>query len=115
LVQKLWKKLVQKALNHKTLICVSILGSAQCFINWWWANQNGSLNKKLKDRGYQNSTLAKTYGIKVWCYWEHLRNTLRTKKNIKFLYPPPKPKWKKLSTPKCMLSLLIGCMKFLFF
>jgi hypothetical protein len=44
---------------------------------------------------YESSTLVKAYGIKVWCYWEHLGeldgNTLETAKSG----TPPNPKEKK--------------------
>jgi hypothetical protein len=85
--------------------------------------------------GEKGRTLGKTYGIKARCYWEHLwrthcepvehvenvmgthweleRNMLGTKVKRK-RSPTPKLKRKKSRHFECMLSLPIGCMKFLF-
>jgi hypothetical protein len=61
--------------------------------------------------------------IKMWCYWEHLgepfANLMGThwEQNKNPKNPPPplsKPKRKKLGPLEAMLSLLIGCMEFVF-
>jgi hypothetical protein len=61
----------------------------------------------------ESSTLVKTYGVQMRCYWEHLGEHIsinkRTQKKKKS--PPKKPKRKKLDPPQDMLSLLIGHMK----
>jgi hypothetical protein len=88
--------------------------------------------------GEKGRTLGKTYGIKARCYWEHPwethwepkehirnligthreleRNMLGTKEKRKKSSPhPPTHNFfiKKTRHFECMLSLPIGCMKFL--
>jgi hypothetical protein len=92
--------------------------------------------------GEKGRTLGKTYGIKVRCYWKHPwgthweprecianmmrthweleRNMLRKKEKLKKSSRPPPPphetqnlKENKSRHFECMLSLPIGCMKFL--
>jgi hypothetical protein len=47
--------------------------------------------------------------------WEHDGNTLRTREKKKQKIPvPPLKKKKNWTVHECMLSLPIGCMKFLF-
>jgi len=76
-------------------------------------------------------TLGKTYGIKVRCYWEHpwgieehignpgtWREHVGNKGKMKKILAPPPPNTQNLKEKKsrhfeCMLSLPIGCMKFL--
>jgi hypothetical protein len=61
--------------------------------------------------GEKGRTLGKTYGIKVRCYWEHLWGThWELEGNIL----GRKEKEKKSRHFECILSLTIGCMKFLF-
>jgi len=82
--------------------------------------------------GEKGRTLGKTYGKKARCYWEHLWRThwepMEHVENMMGthweLEGNPKKKEKRSTTPKlkrnksrhfeCMLSLPIGCMKFLF-
>jgi len=58
--------------------------------------------------GEKGRTLGETYGIKARCHWEHPwepdGNMLGTKKKNE----------KKSRHFECMLSLRVGCMKFLF-
>jgi hypothetical protein len=91
------------------------------------APQNRRFNGKIECHllwptyiGEKGMTLGKMYGIKARCYWEHIGNLKRTcweqRKNEK--NPPHLPtqnlKEKETSHFECMLSLPIGCMKFLF-
>jgi len=83
---------------------------------------------------HESWTLGKPYGIKLRCnckrlkeqfenlrnplrtWWEHIRN--RGEKNKKITpptHPTPPRKEKTWAHHEDMLSLLIGCMKFLFF
>ncbi len=55
---------------------------------------------------YESSTLAKAYGLKVWCYWEHLGNTLELDGNT--LGIARKPKKKTLFTPPAQHPKQIG-------
>jgi hypothetical protein len=85
--------------------------------------------------GEKGRTLGKTYGIKARCYWEHLwrthwepikhcknmmepigdvKGTCWEQKKKEKISPTPKLKRKKSRHFECMLSLPIGCMKFLF-
>ncbi len=73
-----------------------------------------------------SSTLGKLYGIKRRCYWEqsweciweHFENLMGTLRELgekqKSLSPHPHQKRKNWIVHECMLSLPIGCMKFLF-
>jgi hypothetical protein len=68
--------------------------------------------------------VGKTYGTKARCYWEHPWGTHwelegnKGKMKKKKSSPCPTPKTFKNKTKsryfECMLSLPIGCMKFLF-
>jgi hypothetical protein len=82
--------------------------------------------------------LGKPYGIKLRCFWEHLREQLgnlanfkgthlgtlwehvgkhignKGKKKIKNPSPPSPSKEKNKAHHGCMLSLLIDCMELLF-
>jgi len=77
--------------------------------------------------GEKGRTLGKTYVVKARCYlehpwgthWEPIENLKGTcweqRKNEKnHLPPPPNLKEKKSRHFECMLSITIGCMKFLF-
>jgi len=66
--------------------------------------------------GEKGRTLGKTYGTKARCYWGHPWGThweqgKNEKKNPQL--PLQNLKEKKPRHFECMLSLLIGCMKFL--
>jgi hypothetical protein len=71
--------------------------------------------------GEKGRTLGKTHGIKVRCYWEHPwgthweleGNMFGNKGKIKKILLPLKLERKKSRHFECMLSLPIGCMKFL--
>ncbi len=62
-------------------------------------------------------TLGKSYRTKVWFYWEHIEehigNSMGTE-NPKNNPSARDPKEKKLGPCQSMLSLLLGCIKFLF-
>jgi len=80
--------------------------------------------------GEKGRTLGKTYVIKARCYlehpwgthwepWEPIENLKGTcweqrKKILKSFSPPSKLKRKKSRHFECMLSLPLGCIKFLF-
>jgi hypothetical protein len=69
--------------------------------------------------GEMGRTLGKTYRIKARCFWEKPWGTNWEKMKYKKKPPPPPPpqanlKEKKSRHFECMLSLPIGCMKFLF-
>jgi len=61
--------------------------------------------------------LGKAYGIKVWFYWEHIEEhigNLMGTENSKKNPSAGGPKENKLGPCLSMLSLLLGCIKFLF-
>ncbi len=72
--------------------------------------------------GEKGRTLGKTYEIKARCYWEqpwgaHWEpdgNTLGPRRGTRWEHPTQNSKEKKTRFFECMLSLPIGCMKFLF-
>jgi hypothetical protein len=63
-------------------------------------------------------TLGKAYGIKVWFYWEHIEehigNFMGTDNQEKNPSAARDPKENKLGPCLSMVSLLLGCIKFLF-
>ncbi len=87
-----------------------------------------SLLSPLLSYVHQSWTVSKQHGIKLRCYLECFRGTLgepvgnlmeihweqENKSTSSPHWPPPNPKREKICLPKCMLSLRIGCMKFLF-
>jgi hypothetical protein len=111
-----WPYAKKKVEIMETTQNIKIYGQMECLPIW---------PTYIEEKG---RTLDKRCGIKVRCYWEHPPGTVGNLKGIcweqrkkeKIPPPSPLPPSKKLRRKiksrhfECMLSLPIGCMKFLF-